>query len=98
MEKEMTMEREAAILEGAIKKFGVKAQAAKAIEEMSELCQVLAKYLCYGLADDELCDHIMEEMADAGIMLNQLQLIFGDTTEWEIVKLERLEKMIGGAY
>lgn len=36
----------------------------------------------------------IEELADAYIMLNQLQLIYGDVTEIEIGKLERLERMI----
>ena len=37
---------------------------------------------------------IREEMADVGIMLNQLCLIFGDPTEEEILKLLRLEQRI----
>ena len=37
---------------------------------------------------------IREEMAGAFIMLNQLELIFGDVTEIEVAKLERLERMI----
>jgi len=35
-------------------------------------------------------------MADVSIMLNQLQLIFGDPIEQEITKLERLEKLVQG--
>lgn len=56
--KEMTQEREAAILEGAIQKFGIRHQVIVAI------------------------------------MLNQLELIFGDPTEVEVSKLERLEGMV----
>ena len=37
---------------------------------------------------------IREEMADVGIMLNQMELIFGDPTEEEILKLLRLEQRI----
>jgi len=35
-----------------------------------------------------------EERADVSIMLNQLDLIFGDNVEKEIEKLERLEKRV----
>lgn len=89
----MTQEREVAILEGAIAKFGGDTQIAKAIEELSELTTELARDLI-GL---ERMDAIREELADAFIMLNQLELIFGDVTEIEIAKLERLERMIANA-
>ena len=86
----MTQEREAAILEGAITHFGSDAQVIKAIEELGELSVELARDL-NGLGRTEA---IREEMADAFIMLNQLELIFGDVTEIEVAKLERLERMI----
>lgn len=89
----MTPEREAAILEGAIAAFGGDTQIAKAIEELSELTTELARDLI-GL---ERMDAIREKLADAFIMLNQLELIFGDVTEIEIAKLERLERMIANA-
>ena len=90
----MTQEREAAILEGAITHFGAEAQIIKAIEELGELAVELARDL-NGLGRTEA---IREEMADAFIMLNQLELIFGDVTEIEIAKLERLERMIHGGH
>ena len=40
---------------------------------------------------------VLEEMADVQIMLNQLALIYGDCTEWEIKKLERLEARLRAA-
>ena len=86
----LTQEREAAILERAISKFGTGAQILKAVEELGELSVELARDL-NGLGRTEA---IREEMADAFIMLNQLELIFGDVTEIEIAKLERLERMI----
>lgn len=86
----MTQEREAAILEGAITHFGSDAQVIKAIEELGELTVELARHR-NGLGRTEA---IREEMADAFIMLNQLELIFGDVTEIEIAKLERLERLI----
>ena len=88
--KKMTQEREAAILEGAIQKFGIRPQVIMAIEELSELQKELTKWL-RGKGKHE---NMMEEMADVSIMLNQLELIFGDPTEAEIAKLERLEGMV----
>lgn len=90
----MTQEREAKILEGAIEKFGAEAQIIKAIEELGELSVELARDL------NEIpgrLDALKEELADAFIMLNQLELIFGDVTEIEVAKLERLERMIEDA-
>lgn len=84
----MTQEREAKILEGAIEKWGITAQVVVAIEELSELQKELCKFLHYGSCD-ALTMH--DEMADVSIMLNQLSLIFGDPTDREIAKLERLE-------
>lgn len=96
--EKMTQEREGKILEAAIETWGEEAQIVIAIEEMSELTKALSKYLRYHLAEQE--DHgqivadIREEMADVGIMLNQMALIFGDPTDQEILKLLRLEQRI----
>ena len=89
----INQEREAAILEGAILHYGSDAQIVKAIEELGELIVELARYRnCLGNVQA-----LREELADAFIMLNQLELIFGDVTEIEIAKLERLEGMIENA-
>ena len=88
----MTQEREAAILEGAISHFGIDPQIVKAIEELGELTVELARHR-NGEAN---VDAVREELADAFVMLNQMELIFGDVTEIEIAKLERLERMITG--
>lgn len=97
-ETEMTQEREAKILEGAIKTWGEEAQIVVAIEELSELTKALTKWLRYYLTShgdyEQIVADIREEMADVGIMLNQLCLIFGDPTEEEILKLLRLEQRI----
>lgn len=87
---EMTQEREAAILEAAISYFGSDAQILKAIEELGELTVELARHR-NGLGNVQA---LREELADAFVMLNQMELIFGDVTEIEIAKLERLERMI----
>mgnify|MGYP003571254276 CR=1 FL=1 len=101
----MTQEREAKILEGAIAKFGNKAQAVVAIEECSELQKALTKWLrlyeaaapgAPAEADEAAAiKAIHEEMADNSIMLNQLALIFGDANEEETAKMERLAGLIG---
>ena len=99
----MTQEREARILEGAVEKFGIEAQVVVAIEECSELQKALTKYLRMspvkapgdtGEEEQKIYGNIREEMADVGIMLNQLALIFGDANEEEFSKLERLEKLL----
>lgn len=96
--REMTQEREGKILESAIKTWGEEVQIVVAIEEMSELTKALSKYLRYYVAEqgdyEQNVSDIREEMADVGIMLNQLCLIFGDPTEEEILKLLRLEQRI----
>lgn len=89
----MTQEREAAILEGAINHYGSDAQIVKAIEELGELIVELARYRNF-LGNVQA---LREELADAFVMLNQMELIFGDVTEIEIAKLERLEGMIENA-
>lgn len=92
-EMKMTQEQEGRILEAAIDTWGPEMQIIVAIEEMSELTKALTKYI---RADDAatISASIREEMADVGIMLNQLSLIFGDTTEEEIRKLNRLWRRI----
>ena len=97
-ENGMTAEREGRILEDAIAKFGKEAQIDMMIEEMSELTKALLKYRRWhegtrARSDERLSD-ILEEMADVQIMLNQMVLIFGDPVEYEIAKLERLEKRL----
>ena len=92
-EMKMTQEREGRILEAAIDTWGSEMQIIVAIEEMSELTKALTKYI---RGDDAatISVNIREEMADVGIMLNQLSLIFGDTAEEEIRKLNRLRRRI----
>ena len=97
---EMTTEREAWILEGAIDKYGAAAQIDVAIEEMAELTKALMKWRRAGENGTLIVKHeaaVLEEMADVQIMLNQLALIYGDANEWEIRKLERLEARLRAA-
>ena len=78
-----------AIYEAAVQRFGEQAQILIAVEEMAELTKALLKYIRYGGAR-EVLDSIAEERADVEIMLNQLHVIFGDNSEWECKKLDRL--------
>ena len=65
----------------------------KAIEEMSELIQVLCKSLC----GDERHPHIAEELTDVEIMLEQLHIIFEERhedfkTECEVARRYKLDR------
>ena len=83
------------LYERAISQWGDKSQALKAIEELGELAVELSRWLnSEDPADKILLDHIREELADVCIMSDQLQLIFGDVSDWEMYKLERLERML----
>ena len=81
------------ILTGAIKLYGRGPQRDKAIEELSELIRALAR------CDD--ADNLAEEMADVRIMLDQLEIIFGNREAvriWELRKLHRLDQRVHAAY
>lgn len=78
------------ILRAAIAHYGRGTQQLKAIEELSELIQALAK------ADDP--DNIAEEMADVRIMLDQMEIIFDNREAvriWYLRKLRRLGQTVG---
>lgn len=80
------------ILKAAIEKYGRGAQRDKAIEELSELIRALAR------SDDP--ENIAEEMADVRIMLDQLELIFGNgqkVARYELLKLRRLDQRVCAA-
>lgn len=83
------------LYERAIEKFGEKKQVTKAVEELGELVVELSRWLnAEAPADEHLLSHIREELADVCIMCDQLQLIFGDVSDWEMYKLERLERKL----
>ena len=102
----LTAEREGVILEAALAKWGEAAQAIKAIEELSELQTQLARWACSELVGDlmprrkdpeVLARSIREEIADCYIMLEQMELVFGDVAEIEEEKLLRLEEDVKDA-
>lgn len=91
-------QREMALYEGAVEKFGEFDQIDQAIEEMNELAVALNKYkrcVKHGHGDpDIVMDNVQEERADVAIMLNQLEVIFGDNSERELEKLAHLALLL----
>lgn len=91
-------QKEMALYEQAVTQFGAKAQILMAIEEMSELTKALLKSIRnedFGHGDhDTILKAIAEERADVSIMLNQLEVIFGDNSEEECAKLEHLAHIL----
>ena len=75
----------------AITAYGIKAQSIVAIEELSELTKEITKQL-RGIGDKS---HLIEEIADVEIMLNQVKLMYdiyeGDVEEYKNRKIERLK-------
>lgn len=82
------------VLEKAIEVYGKDLQKQVAIEEMSEL----TKEICKDFRGKGNREHIIEEIADVCIMLDQLMIIYGiETNEMlgEIdIKTARLEERI----
>lgn len=85
------------IYKQAIETYGVRAQKLMAIEEMSEL----TKEICKDFRGKLNREHLIEEMADVTIMLDQMLLIYEISGE-EILSMcgrkmkrlkERLEKV-----
>lgn len=92
---EMTNEMEQRIYEALADRYGANTQIIVAVEELAELQQALCKWLRSIYCADqgprhELKEHIREEIADASIMLNQMELMFGDTADIQEQKLQRL--------
>lgn len=61
----------------AIKKWGIFSQLYVAIEEMSEVIKALTKFMRDPKNIEAYLPGIIEEVADATIMLEQIRLIFG---------------------
>jgi hypothetical protein len=91
-------QKEMALYEAAVERFGSMAQIDQAIEEMAELTVALNKYKRYIRfrqgSEEDVRRHIAEERADVSIMLCQLDVIFGDNSDMECRKLEHLEELV----
>lgn len=84
---------EAYVLRKAIETYGAEHQQLIAIEEMSEL----QKELCKQYRGFENREHIIEEIADVEIMLEQLVMLFHcrfEVNEVRYAKVERLRQRI----
>lgn len=96
--KENEMHR---LLETAQATYGYANQVVVAIEELCELGAVLSKYPRYDFHDDAveaLRDKVLEETADAIIVLRHIQMIFGiqpsELDEMMDKKLNRLKRWL----
>lgn len=84
----------------ARKKFGAHMQMMVAIEEMSEVIKSIVKWHRTPVKyKDNAIASIIEEVADATIMLEQLRLIFGindEVCEAMDAKIKRLKEKVSG--
>ena len=84
----------ASVLEKAIEKWGKEAQTIVAMEECAELIKECSKML----RGQGNIDHLIEEIADVLICIEQLEIIYGidngDVLTEQVFKLERLEKRL----
>ena len=83
----------------AIELFGVDAQCDMAIEEMGELIKAILKLRRAKKFSGDIksaANAVREEMADVTIMLEQLKIMYGNTSDIEREKLGRLERRMDG--
>lgn len=87
------------LYKAAVKKYGEIAQIDQATEEMAELIVALNKYKRYinfHQGDKEkILSNVAEERADVQIMLEQLNIIFGNNENAKRVKLKHLSAIVG---
>ena len=89
------------ILKYAIDIYGHAAQTDMMIEEMSELSKALLKYRrairSHSSANElvSALDAVIEEIADVGIMLDQMRVIYGDDHSERRKKIDRLAQRLG---
>jgi hypothetical protein len=74
--------------------YGLRVQMRQTVEEMAELTQVICKAERYDL--DTVRDHLVEEVADVSIMIEQLEYLLGDSriTQIKAEKIERQKRRI----
>lgn len=80
----------------ALRRYGAQAQITMAFEEMAELQDVLCKFL-RGRVDGDTLANIAEEIADVGIMLDQMAIEFeveDAVAEQRAYKVRRLRERI----
>lgn len=74
----------------AVRTYGKQSQLIMAMEEMAELTKELSK----NIRGAKNTSAISEEMADVEIMLEQLKVIFGNRSEVDRVRCEKLDRLI----
>ncbi len=77
------------IYTAAVKKYGKEHQLVLCMEEMAELTKELSK----NMRGSKNITNISEEMADVEIMLEQLRVIFGNRSEVDTIKAEKLLRL-----
>lgn len=93
----MNLSERKSIIANAVITYRESAQVDMMIEEMSELTKALLKLRRNpDMAVSGRINDILEEMADVQIMLDQMRLIYGNTTEQEEFKLKRLADRLAG--
>ena len=93
MEKSCSMSLDDLCME-AVEKWGAVAQAQKAVEELTELTLALTRWLNRKDPSGEITDNIREEREDVGIMLLQLDAMFGRSAAWRREKYEHLRAIV----
>ena len=69
--------------------YGLRKQMRQTVEEMAELTQVICKAERYDL--DTVRDHLVEEVADVSIMIDQLEYLLGDN-RIEQIRAEKIAR------
>lgn len=69
--------------------YGLHKQLRQTVEEMAELTQVICKAERYDL--DTVRDHLVEEVADVEVVLEQVDYLLGDSRIAQI-KAEKIER------
>lgn len=77
------------IFEKALAHYGPEAQIKMLYEEMAELQLAVCKH---GRGADNI-DNIAEEIADVGIMLDQMRLLFNVETRSREIRLEKVARL-----
>ena len=76
----------------ALYHYGGQAQITMVFEEMAELQDVLCKFL-RGRVDGDTCANIAEEIADVGIMLDQMRLLFNVEARSRDIRVEKVARL-----
>jgi len=77
----MDDEMERGIMQRAIDRYGVQAQSDQCVQECAELTQAIMKIRQLSIASHTeqvaALENIIEEIADVGIMIDQMRMIYG---------------------